>query len=58
MIKGFVLDDELLKNGSRFGKDYFTDLIERIREIKVSERRFYEKITDLYATSHDYNKNA
>lgn len=58
MIKGFVLDDELLKNGSRFGKDYFTDLIERIREIRVSERRFYEKITDLYATSHDYNKNA
>lgn len=58
MIKGFVLDDELLKNGSRFGKDYFTDLIERIREIRVSERRFYEKITDLYATSQDYNKNA
>lgn len=38
MIKGFVLDDELLKNGSRFGKDYFTDLLERIREIRVSER--------------------
>lgn len=58
MIKGFVLDDELLKNGSRFGKDYFHDLLERIREIRVSERRFYEKLTDLYATSHDYNKNA
>lgn len=58
MIKGFVLDDELLKNGSRFGKDYFTDLLERIREIRVSERRFYEKLTDLYATSHDYNKNS
>uniref|UniRef100_UPI00388ED9F4 RhuM family protein n=1 Tax=Methanobrevibacter sp. TaxID=66852 RepID=UPI00388ED9F4 len=58
MIKGFVLDDELLKNGSRFGKDYFNDLLERIREIRVSERRFYEKLTDLYATSHDYNKNA
>ena len=58
MIKGFVLDDELLKNGSRFGKDYFIDLLERIREIRVSERRFYEKLTDLYATSHDYNKNA
>ena len=58
IIKGFVLDDELLKNGSRFGKDYFTDLLERIREIQVSERRFYEKLTDLYATSHDYNKNA
>ena len=58
MIKGFVLDDELLKKGSRFGKDYFHDLLERIREIRVSERRFYEKLTDLYATSHDYNKNA
>ena len=58
MIKWFVLDDELLKNGSRFGTDYFTDLFERIREIRVSERRFYEKLTDLYATSHDYNKNA
>ena len=58
IIKGFVLDDELLKNGSRFGKDYFHDLLERIREIRVSERRFYEKLTDLYATSHDYNKNA
>ena len=58
MIKGFVLDDELLKNGSRFGNDYFTDLLERIREIRVSETRFYEKLTDLYATSHDYNKNA
>lgn len=58
MIKGFVLDDELLKNGSRFGKDYFQDLLERIREIRVSERRFYEKLTDVYATSHDYNKNA
>lgn len=58
MIKGFVLDDELLKKGSRFGRDYFNDLLERIREIRVSERRFYEKLTDLYATSHDYNKNA
>lgn len=58
MIKGFVLDDELLKNGSRFGKDYFVDLLERIREIRVSERRFYEKLTDLYATSFDYNKDA
>ena len=47
-----------MKNGSRFGKDYFQDLLERIREIRVSERRFYEKLTDLYATSHDYNKNA
>ena len=58
MIKGFVLDDELLKKGSRFGKDYFSDLLERIREIRVSERRFYEKLTDLYATSFDYNQDA
>ena len=56
IIKGFVLDDELLKNGSRFGKDYFHDLLEGIREIRVSERRFYEKLTDLYATSHDITK--
>lgn len=58
MIKGFVLDDELLKNGSRFGKDYFDELIERIREIRSSERRVYEKITDLFATSYDYNPQA
>lgn len=57
MIKGFVLDDELLKNGSRFGKDYFDKLLERVREIRVSERRVYQKITDLYALSYDYNDN-
>lgn len=55
IIKGFVLDDERLKNGSHFGKDYFEDLLERIREIRTSERRFYQKITDLYATSVDYD---
>ena len=48
MIKGFVLDDERLKQGSRFGKDYFDELLERIREIRASERRFYQKITDIY----------
>ena len=55
IVKGFVLDDELLKNGSRFGKDYFDELLERIKEIRTSERRVYEKVTDLFATSYDYN---
>ena len=58
MVKGFVLDDELLKNGTRFGKDYFDELLERIREIRTSERRFNQKITDIYATSYDYNPQA
>jgi hypothetical protein len=58
IIKGFVLDDERLKQGQHFGKDYFDELLERIREIRASERRFYQKITDLYALSADYNKNA
>lgn len=58
MVKCFVLDDELLKNGTRFGKDYFDELLERIREIKSSERRVYEKVTDIFATSFDYNPNA
>jgi len=58
MVKGFVLDDELLKNGSRFGKDYFDELLERIREIRSSERRVYEKVTDIFATSYDYNPKA
>jgi hypothetical protein len=58
ITKGFVLDDERLKQGKNFGKDYFDELLERIREIRASERRFYQKITDLYALSADYNKNA
>ncbi|MCH2189110.1 virulence RhuM family protein [Candidatus Gracilibacteria bacterium] len=58
MIKGFVLDDERIKNGTHFGKDYFEELLARIREIRASERRFYQKITDIYATSHDYDANA
>lgn len=59
IIKGFVLDDERLKQGSRFGKDYFDELLERIREIRASERRFYLKITDIYEQcSIDYNKEA
>jgi hypothetical protein len=56
IIKGFVLDDERLKQGNRvFGKDYFDELLERIREIRASERRFYQKITDIYALSADYD---
>lgn len=59
IIKGFVLDDERLKQGTRFGKDYFDELLERIREIRASERRFYQKITDIYEQcSIDYNKEA
>ena len=56
IVKGFVLDDERLKQGKRFGKDYFDELLERIREIRASERRFYQKITDIYAEcSVDYD---
>lgn len=59
MIKGFVLDDERLKQGGTlFGKDYFDELLERIREIRASERRFYQKITDIYALSVDYDSNS
>jgi hypothetical protein len=58
IIKGFVLNDEMLKNGRPFGKDYFDELLERIREIRASERRFYQKITDIYALSADYSKEA
>lgn len=59
IIKGFVLDDERLKQGRRFGKDYFEELLERIREIRASERRFYLKITDIYEQcSIDYSKDA
>lgn len=49
IIKGYVLDDERLKQGKHFSKDYFDDLLERIREIRTSERRYYQKITDIYA---------
>ncbi|MES2598600.1 MAG: virulence RhuM family protein [Verrucomicrobiota bacterium] len=59
IIKGFVLDDERLKQGKAvFGKDYFDELLERIREIRASERRFYQKITDIYALSVDYDGQA
>lgn len=58
ITKGFVLNDDLLKNGQPFGKDYFEELLERIRDIRASERRFYQKITDIYATSADYDKDS
>jgi len=58
ITKGFLLDDERLKQGKDFGQDYFDELLERIREIRASERRFYQKITDIYALSVDYTKEA
>jgi hypothetical protein len=59
IVKGFVLDEERLKLNKRFGKDYFDELLERIREIRASERRFYLKITDIYEQcSIDYDKHA
>ncbi len=58
LVKGFVLDDQRLKDGRSVGQDYFDELLERIREIRASERRFYQKITDIYATSVDYDSNA
>jgi len=56
-IKGFVLDKKRLENGTFLGKNYFDKLLEEIREIRLSERMFYQKITDIYATSVDYDKN-
>jgi hypothetical protein len=58
VIKWFVMDDERLKNWSHFWKDYFDELLARIREIRASERRFYQKITDIYSTSNDYDPNS
>ena len=57
-IKGFVLDKERLENGSYLNENYFEELLAEIREIRLSERRFYQKITDIYTTSLDYNKDA
>lgn len=57
--KGFVLNDEMLKNGRPFGRDYFDELLERIREIRASERRAYQKIADVFEQcSYDYDKNS
>jgi hypothetical protein len=59
IIKGFVLNDEMLKNGNPFGKDYFKELLQRIRSIRASERRIYQQITDIFAEcSIDYDKNS
>lgn len=59
IIKGFVLNDEMLKNGKPFGKDYFNELLERIREIRASERRFFQKLGDIFEQcSADYSKDA
>ena len=59
IIKGFVLNDDMLKNGKPFGKDYFDELLEKIREIRASERRAYQKITDIFEQcSYDFDKNS
>jgi len=59
IIKGFVIDKEKMKNGPKFGKDYYDELLQTIKEIRLSERRLYQKITDLFeATSADYNKDS
>lgn len=57
ILKGFAIDDERIKQMQHFGKDYFDELLERIREIRASERRLYQKITDIYALSADYDKD-
>jgi len=57
IVKGFAMDDERLKQIKHFGKDYFDEMLERIREIRLSERRFYQKIADIYALSADYDRN-
>lgn len=57
-VRGYVLDRERMKNGAFLGEDYFEHLLEEIREIRASERRFYQKITDIYATAMDYRADA
>lgn len=57
-VRGYVLDKKRLENGTYLGKDYFDALLEEIREIRASERRFYQKITDIYMTAHDYDKSS
>ena len=57
-IRGYVLDRKRMENGAFLGEDYFEHLLAEIREIRLSERRFYQKLTDIYATSMDYNKDA
>lgn len=57
-IRGYVIDKKRMENGSFIGEDYFEHLLAEIREIRLSERRFYQKLTDIYATAIDYNRNA
>lgn len=57
-IRGYVIDKKRMENGSFLGEDYFEHLLAEIHEIRLSERRFYQKITDIYATAMDYNKEA
>lgn len=57
IVKGFAMDDERLKQIKHFWQDYFDDMLERIREIRLSERRFYQKITDIYTLSADYDRD-
>ena len=57
-IRGYVIDKKRMENGSFIGVDYFEQLLEEIREIRLSERNFYQKLTDIYATSIDYNRNS
>ena len=57
-VKGYVLDKERLKNGTFLNENYFDELLQEIREIRISERNFYQKITDIYATSLDYNASS
>ena len=57
-IRGYVIDRQRMENGTFLGEDYFERLLDEIREIRLSERRFYQKVTDIYATSIDYNKDA
>jgi len=57
-VKGYVLDKKRMENGVFLGDDYYERLLEEIREIRLSERRFYQKVTDIYATSVDYNRDA
>ena len=58
LVKGFTMDDQRLKEGRTLGTDYFDELLARIRDIRSSERMFYQKITDIYATSIDYDSTA
>lgn len=58
LVKGFTMDDDRLKEMRNFGQDYFDELLERIRDIRASEKRFYQQITDIYATSVDYDSKA